>query len=183
MTRRVSRVEQFFLLLLFLLGGGALFADGFSVAASTSRPVADGTIGAGEYQAGMAVGPMMLYASLGTDGTLFVAARSPRQGWISVGLGSDRMNGSVIFIGTVKDGNASIKVQRGNAFHGHADTAEIAPLASRVARNADGTVIEFSVPVRAFLVNGTVPLIVGTADQNDFVTRHAFRGVASLGVR
>jgi len=69
-------------------------------------PVVDGKVDPGEYAHSQTLmgSKLVLSWQADADGGLFVAARAKTGGWVAVGLGSSRMEGSTIYIGSVGRG-------------------------------------------------------------------------------
>jgi len=106
---------------LFLaLAGTAGFAQ--SLAVGTVKPAIDGVVKAGEYSYSQQFDSLTLYASRTAD-TLSLAVVGSTTGWVAVGLGSLKMNGSTIFMGFVDaNGKVQFKPQEGTG-HRHVNAA------------------------------------------------------------
>jgi hypothetical protein len=170
-------------LLVFVALSLTAFAQDLHLSPGDLKPVADGVIGANEYSSMTTIGPVTVYASLDRDGVLYLAASSTMKGWVALGLGSEKMDGSTIFMGFVKDGKSQFSIQTGKG-HGHFDAKGATTLSQGVSLSDGGTILEFSVPLDSFLKSGsdTVGLIVGASDATDFATRHSFRASSSISV-
>lgn len=169
---------------IFAAASALSFAEGFSVSPGTLKPVADGKIGDGEYSSQVKVGQATIYSALDQDGILYFAVKSPSKGWLGLGLGSKRMNGAAIFMGYVKDGTPNFAVMMGQG-HKVAPAANIKAVADAVALSADGTVIEFSVPIKYYLKSGanSIPMIVASSNSADFTSFHPFYASTDLAVK
>ncbi|MGO9308354.1 MAG: DOMON domain-containing protein [Spirochaetia bacterium] len=157
------------------------------LAVSSTKPTVDGVVQAGEYTYSHDFDQKMtLYASRTTD-TLYFAVVAPTDGWVSVGLGSKKMDGSVIYIGYVgTDGTVSFKTQVGKGVR-HVDaTPDInATLISYAMKQQDGkTTLEIAVKAAAFIKQGqsSLDVIYAVGDQRSFNRYHTYRGATSLSL-
>ena len=92
------------LLMLFFLGAATGFAQSGSLAASTNKTVVDGVVNPGEYSYNQEFGPLSPVRRIAPRTPCTSRSRERRTGWVAVGLGSLKMNGSTIFIGFVGNG-------------------------------------------------------------------------------
>jgi hypothetical protein len=182
-VKRSGIVFATLLLVLFIVGGVS-FGQAGGLAVTTSASVVDGVVKAGEYSFSQDFGQMAVYANR-TAGALYVAVVGKTTGWVGLGLGSMRMDGSTIFMGFVgTDGKPQFKVQTG-AGHQHKDAAS-AVAESVVAwsiKEADGkTTLEVQLKPDAYIKAGDASLsvIYAQAGEKSFQPRHMFRG--SVGI-
>lgn len=170
------------LILLLALVGAAGFAQSLSV--TTTKPVIDGVVKSNEYSFSQQFDSLTLYANR-TKTLLSFAIVGDTTGWVSVGLGSLKMDGSTIFIGFVgADGKVQFKTQSGTG-HQHKDAPKsVADSVTAYAmKEADGkTTLEFSVTPAAYIKSGqtTLDVIYAVGEDKSFVPRHSSRGSLSL---
>jgi hypothetical protein len=148
---------------------------GFSQAVlspSANTPVVDGVIAKGEYSIQQAVGQFWLGVNLSKDGkTLNVGVAAKANGWISIGLGSMKMNGSYIVIGYDKDGKQTISEDIGKG-HGHSPSG-VKKVTSAVVKSANGVAtIEYAIPADEWIKTGKLQLILGAGKAFDLVSWH-----------
>jgi hypothetical protein len=168
----------------FVVAAG--FAQDTPLSVSSAAPTVDGVVAAGEYSIQKDYGQMQI--SLGrTADTLYVAAVAAAKGWIAVGIGSPRMDGSTIFMGFVgDDGKVQFKPQTG-AGHGHAEAAKAASdsVVSYAIKESGGkTTLEVALKAAAYVKAGqsALDLIYAIGPQKSFSPYHSFRGVAKVAL-
>lgn len=150
---------------------GAQTAPGI-LAVQDTAPVIDGNMQKGEYVSAQAVGPFWLGAALSQDkATLTVGLAAKSTGWISVGLGSLKMNGSYIIIGFDKDGKATVSEEKGQG-HGHSPSGTHKVIASALKTANGQTTLEFSIPAGDYVKGGKLDLILGASNKADLVSWH-----------
>lgn len=119
-----------------------------------SAAVIDGAVSANEYPATFTDPKTSVTVWWQADSAnLYVALKSPGQGWLAIGLGADGMNGAAMVI-AFQDGQGqwTVEEQLGKSLYRHS-RAEPQKLISGKTAQADGhTVMEFSLPRR--LSNG-----------------------------
>lgn len=123
-------------------------------------PRADGKIGSDEYARTYTVDAFTLRVShSGND--LFFALSVKTHGWVAVGLGTGRMHGSTLFIGSVQNGKAEFTEQlgRGHA-HGDIPASKRTTRTFAVSENGDTTTMEFSCAALPFVPAGTREITV-----------------------
>lgn len=135
-------------------------------------PVADGVVGAGEYSFQGTLKDMKLSLSLSADAsTLFVALEAPTTGWVAVGLGSLKMNGSFMVLAYVDKGTAAISEQTGAGFSHKENASKL--LRSQAAREANGsTILEYSLPAAPYTAWPALRLIVAYGRSDNFTSKH-----------
>ncbi|MDP2790725.1 MAG: DOMON domain-containing protein, partial [Rectinemataceae bacterium] len=149
--------------------------------ASAHVPVADGVVASGEYAWQATLKDMKLALSLSADSsTLHVALEAPTAGWVAVGLGSLKMNGSFMVLAYVDKGSAAVSEQTGIAF-GHKENASKI-LRSQAVQEANGaTVLEYSLPATAYTAWPSLKLIVAYGRPDNFSSKHVKYEVAEIG--
>ena len=142
---------------------------------STDSPVIDGIVSQGEYSLVVELPKGELYLNR-TAELLCVAFQSELDGWVSVGLGSKRMDAASIYIGYVDSGQQVFAKQLGRA-HDHEDSSVVEPTAFRLKENQTGTVLELSFPVSAFVPAGakSLALIVAGGRRDNLTSYHSMR--------
>ncbi|UCG00014.1 MAG: hypothetical protein JSV89_10855 [Spirochaetaceae bacterium] len=142
---------------------------------SSSSPEIDGVIVAGEYSLMIELPRGTLYLNR-TEQVLSIAIQSELDGWVGVGLGSQRMNQASIYIGYVDSGREVFARQQGRG-HSHRDASVAEPAEVRLGENAAGTVMELSFPASAFVPSGSsrLSLIVACGKRNNLTSYHSMR--------
>jgi hypothetical protein len=165
----MKRVFSIAIIALMIAGGA--FAQA-TLTKSSSLPSIDGVIGPSEYQYSGTDRGITLYATLGSDDTLYLAVEAPTSGWVAVGLGGLVMNGSRLFLGATQDGKPAFLEKTGI---GHFYTDAKNPIVKNWAVKTAGenTVLELSLPASAVLANGQIKAIFAYAKVPNFTTRHA----------
>ena len=151
-----------------------------TVATTTTKPTIDGVIAKGEYGTPMVVANTTIAVARSAD-VLSVAVSAQTQGWVAVGLGSNRMDGATIFIGYVAGGKLQLKIQQGRG-HSHSDLTSDAIIAS-AGKEVDGwTTIELALKPAAFIVKGQkeLPFIVAYGTADSFFALHAGRWTGTV---
>lgn len=145
-------------------------------------PVADGFVGSGEYSWHATFKDMKLSLSLSADAsTLHVAQEAPTAGWVAVGLGTLKMNGSFMVLAYVDKGAAAISEQTGIAF-GHRENKTKVLLTS-AAREANGsTLLEYSLPAATWASLPSLKLIVAYGRPDNFTSKHVKYEVAEVAL-
>lgn len=135
-------------------------------------PVADGQVRANEYSLKATYSGMNLSASLSEDGnTLYVALEAPTKGWVSIGLGSLRMDGTFMVLGYDAAGKPFISENTGKG-HSHKPNAFNILTAGAVKEEGEATVLEFAVGARKFISDKTLKLIIGYGTKDNFTSKH-----------
>ncbi|MGO9311022.1 MAG: hypothetical protein ACLQDL_18610 [Spirochaetia bacterium] len=154
-------------LVIAVLGGAAL--------ALAADPVVDGKVNPGEYAHSQALmgGNLVLSWQVGSDGGLFLAASAKTKGWVAVGLGSTKMEGSTIYIGSVgADGTPAFSEDAGKG-HGHAPAERKTADQSAVGQDGEWTTVTVHIPAASLPFTGTtVPFIVSFSSSKNLTTRH-----------
>ena len=110
----------------------------------------------------------------GDDLTITIEAET--KGWIAVGLGSSRMDGSEMFIGYNKDGEAFFEEHLGKG-HSHKKTAGQRPVEYTVIESGGKTLMEFTVAKSDFISGsaGELPVIIAYGARDNFTSMHRYR--------
>jgi hypothetical protein len=153
-----------------------------TLAVSVKEPEVDGMISPGEYSLVIELPRGVLYVNR-TEELLSLALQSDLDGWVSVGLGSQRMNDAAIYIGFVDDGEQVFAKQLGRG-HGHKDAAVAEPVAFRLKENERGTVMEISFPDSAFIPVGasSFTMIVACGRRDNLTSYHSMRRGLEIGL-
>ena len=181
---RRSLVLLFSLVLITALGAAA-FAQG--LATTTNKTVVDGVVNAAEYSYSKTFEGLSLYANRTSD-ALYLAVVGDTTGWVAVGLGSMRMDGSTIFMGFVgSDKKVQFKVQAGSG-HSHKDVpADVsATVVSYAIKEAGGkTTLELKLKPGSYLKPGQASLdtIYAMGTEKSFIPRHFMRGAISIPLK
>jgi hypothetical protein len=149
---------------------------------SSDDPQIDGIVSAGEYSLVVELPRGQLYLNR-TAELLCVAVHSELDGWVAVGLGSQRMDQASIYIGYVDSGEQVFARQLGRG-HGHEDSSVAQPVAFRLTENQRGTVLELSFPVSAFVPAGapSLALIVACGMRDNLTSYHSMRRRLEIGL-
>jgi hypothetical protein len=181
-VRRFSTLALSFTL--FIAIGTAVFGQAKSLAITTNKTVVDGVVNPGEYSFTQDFGELSLSVNRTAD-ALYLAAVGKTTGWVSVGLGSMKMDGSTIFIGFVgADGKVQFKAQAGSG-HSHKDVgADVSGtiISSQMKESGGTTTLELALRPAAYIKSGQTGLQIIYADgtEKSFIPRHMFRGALDL---
>ena len=171
-------------LLVLALVGTAGFAQAKSLAVSANKTVVDGVVKPGEYTFTQESENITLYANRTAD-TLSLAVVGATSGWVAVGLGSLKMNGSTIFMGFVgTDGKVQFKAQAGTG-HRHTEAAAgvTASIISSMIKEAGGkTTLEITLKPGDYIKAGqsALEVIFAVGEDKSFVPYHTSRGSLSI---
>lgn len=153
----------------------------------TVRPVIDGTIVKGEYQISQELDLCTLYLSRTAD-TRYIGYLGDAQGWGAVGLGTLRMDGSTILIGSVIDGKSQFQMQFGGG-HRHYDgvpkEVENTVRSYAIKQHAGSLIMEIALKANAYIKDGqrALSLIYATGDGASFSTMHVARGIFEVNLK
>jgi hypothetical protein len=169
---------------LFSAALGALVLSAALAAAQTlspngPAPAIDGVVAANEYSLKVPVGRITLSASRAAD-TLYLAVSAPTTGWVSVGFGSQLMDGADLFLGCVAGGKPKFTQQLGKE-HTHGPLAK--PLEVREAlREASGTTTLEAAFKAGEVIGGKKELwvLVAYGPDDSFASYHLARGSVKL---
>lgn len=158
----------------------ALFAQTAALSKTANKPVADGIISAGEYPWSQALrGGGTVYASLGKDNTLYLALSYPTAGWVGIGTGTGRMDGSRITMASDVAGAKKYAEVVGMG-HSVSPAADSILTAKAVMTKAGTTVLEEALPLAKAGAGAKLQVIVAWSDSTDFGSRHSMRGSLSI---
>jgi len=183
-SRRIATVP-----LVVLLAGVAVGA--FSqerLAVSSTKPSVDGVVQAGEYTYNHDFDHKLTLSASRTDDTLYFAVVGHTDGWVAVGLGSKKMDGSVIFMGFVDtNGKVSFRTETGKGRRHTNAPADISAFVTSYAMKQAGgtTTLEVAVKAAAFIKQGqsSLDVIFGMGDGRNFTQYHTYRGATSLALQ
>lgn len=180
--RRLSALLFSFVFALAL--GTAAFGEAKALATTTNKTVVDGVVNPAEYSFSQDFGELSLYANRTADALCFGLVGNTT-GWVSVGLGSLKMDGSTMFIGFVgSDGKVQFKPQAGSG-HSHKDPAPdvAASIISYALKEAGGkTTLEIALKPAAYIkaAQSALQVIYAEGTEKSFKPRHMFRGALSI---
>jgi hypothetical protein len=152
-----------------------------SLSPSPSIPKVDGSIEAGEYQFTTEDNGMTIGATLGNDGKVYLSIRAKTGGWVALGLGDGKMNGSRLFLAYDAGGKRDFTEQQGVG-HSHKDLADQAVQSWSVKSEGGYTSLELVVPASAAVQAGKVGVLYAYSDSTSYASRHKARGFVSLAV-
>lgn len=164
--------------------GTAAFGQTKALATTTNKTVVDGVVDPAEYSFSQDFGQLAVSVNRTAD-TLYLGLVGKTTGWVALGLGSMKMDGSTIFIGFVgADGKAQFKPQAG-AGHGHKDASAdaAATVISSAMKEADGkTTLEIALKPAAYIKSGqsALQVIYAQGKEKSFTPYHMFRGAVSI---
>ena len=173
-----------FSLVFFIALGAAAFGQSRALATTTNKTVVDGVVNPAEYSFSQDFGQLSLYANR-TAGALYLGLVGNTSGWVSVGLGSLKMDGATIFIGFVgADGKVQFKPQAG-AGHSHKDVSGdvAATIISYAMKEAGGkTTLEIALKPAAYIkaAQSELQVIYAQGTEKSFIPRHMLRGALSI---
>lgn len=146
---------------------------------TSGKVVLDGTISAGEYKTVEVKNEFTIAARLSDDeATLFAAIQGPTAGWIALGVGTLKMNGSFMILGYVAEGKPYVSFELGKGYS-HAPTP--APGAEAfVSETAGVTTLEVSLPALTYVKDGVLQLIAASGAKDDFKSKHTRRAALEL---
>jgi len=173
-----------FAIFLFIALGTAVFCQAKSLAITTNKIVVDGVVKPGEYSFTQDFEDLSLSVNRTAD-ALYLAVVGNTTGWVSVGLGSLKMDGATIFMGFVgSDGKVQLKAQTGSG-HSHRDAGSdvSGTMISSAVKEAGGkTTLEIALRPAAYINAGqsALQIIYAEGTEKSFIPRHMFRGALSL---
>jgi hypothetical protein len=167
------------------LAGALLIAASLGAQAQLTKsdklPSADGTAAPGEYQYATTVSGMTLGATLGSDGKLYLSISAKTSGWVALGVGGLRMDGSRLFLAYDSGGKRDFTEQAG-AGHSHSDAATKVVEKWAVKAASGTTTLELVLPAKAAVADGKLDLLFSYSDTTSYSARHRARGSMSLSV-
>jgi hypothetical protein len=148
---------------------------------SDKLPSIDGTVASGEYQYATTVSGMSLGATLGSDGKLYLSISAKTSGWVALGVGGLRMDGSRLFLAYDEGGKRDFTEQTG-AGHSHSDAATKVVEKWAVKSENGMTTLELVLPAKAAVADGKLGLLFSYSSTTSYSARHQARGSMSLSV-
>ena len=180
----MKRLTVAFVVLLFLLAAGAAGAQETTpvLLLSTGRTEADGVISPGEYTTTVTLQRAQVSLKW-SEQTLCIGMVAPTAGWVAVGLGSRRMDGSVIVMGYSKGELAQLKIQEGSG-HGHLDMPSDAMLSYAVGEKGVRTTMEVVLKAAPFIAAGqtSLELIAALGASDSFAGLHRWRAPLTVSL-
>lgn len=147
---------------------------------SVRKPIADGILDVDEYSYSGTYSGMKLGASLSADrGILYLALTAPTTGWVAIGIGSLKMNGAFMVLGSVANGNPVVSEETGAGF-GHRPNTGKKLIASALRESGGTTILEIALPTAAYIAGNTVQLILAYGAGDNTRTRHSGRTSVEL---
>jgi len=115
------------------------------------------------------------------SGSLTITFTAETDGWVAVGLGSNRMDGANIFIGYNKDGEPAFREDIGSG-HSHREAEVQRPVKFEVTESNGMTVMSFTVAASDFVKTGqtTLPFIVAYGSRDNFNSIHRYRNSGTI---
>lgn len=156
--------------------------DQAALSPTSSVPSIDGAIGANEYQYSSTVSGMSLGASLGDDGQIYLAIQVKTAGWVALGVGGTKMNGSRLFL-AYDTGSKKVFSEQLGAGHFHGDVKDPAVGTWAVKQAGGVTTLELVLPASKALTNGKLNLLFAYSDGTSFMARHKARGSVTIPVQ
>lgn len=138
-------------------------------------PVSDGIIAPGEYPLVRAAGNTDIGIALSSDSAiLYLSITAPAEGWVSLGLGSLKMNGAFMVFAFDNKGKTSITEETGKGKSHSINKSNV--LISSAVKEADGkTVLEFAVKSAEYVKNGKLDLIAAFGKRDSRTALHAWK--------
>lgn len=156
-----------------------ILAGAFAWAQGTGMPVLDGTLGQGEYATTQTKNRITVAGTLSADkSTIYVAVSAQTAGWVSIGLGSLKMNGAFMVTAFDDAGKPSVFYELGSG-HSHAP-ATASDIKTAVKETAGTTILEVAVPAAAYVKGGSLQLITAFGTKDNIRTMHAGRMATTL---
>ncbi len=124
-----------------------VYSQEVSVKKSSKAPVIDGSVSEKEYTAFFDTKKgLKIYISY-DDKNIYFGLIGDTKGWVSVGLGSPKMDGSVMFLGYTKDGKPYVEEVIGKK-HSHSKVDKSKVVSFSVKEEKNQTHFEFSYPIK-----------------------------------
>lgn len=155
----------------FCILAPAVFAQDLGVSVADTPPTIDGTLEWGEYPVGNVEEPVALSAARDSDGILYLLASAETDGWVAVGLGSNRMDGAHLVM-AYRAGDESVIEEHSATGHFHRRSKDKHVIDAAVVETDGLTFLEFSLPEDVFYRNGEIQLILAYGPRDNLVSRH-----------
>lgn len=109
------------------------------------------------------------------DDELTISLEAETKGWLAVGLGSSRMNGSEMFIGYSKNGEAFFEEHLGRG-HSHKKTEVQRPVEYEVTESDGATKLVFTVKKSDFVKSqdSQLAVIIAYGAKDNFSSMHRY---------
>ncbi|NLE16156.1 MAG: hypothetical protein GX626_09840 [Spirochaetales bacterium] len=135
-------------------------------------PKIDGIFQDQEYAVVQELRGMKFGYALSRDGqTLHFALQAPTTGWVSIGLGSNRMQGAHIVIGFDALASQSISEETGRG-HSHSPSRDKIVKQQAIKESGSVTTLEFSVPASLYAGGRELRTILAYGTQDDLRSKH-----------
>lgn len=135
-------------------------------------PKVDGVITTTEYPNSQELQGMKLGYALSVDAqTLYFALQAPTKGWVSVGLGSNRMQGAHMIIGFDALTSQTISEETGRG-HSHSPSNQKIVKQQAIRESGSSTTLEFSVPASLYSSGRELKLILAYGTLDDLKSKH-----------
>ena len=151
------------------------------LAVSPSGPTVDGNVQPGEYLLSRDLDGTTLSMARTTD-RVYLAVSAPTSGWVAVGTGTGRMEGSRIFIGYVKDGATTFEEDLGRGHrHGRAADTPV-ETAHALVESGGRTMLEVELDASQVILAEASELrvIVAYGARDSLTAYHRFRTSVSV---
>jgi hypothetical protein len=154
-----------------------------ATAAFAQVPLQDGTIKAGEYAFTEVKNGITIAASLSSDGkTIYMAVSAATKGWIALGAGSAKMNGSYMILAYQDDKGERFVSEETGVGYTHKPNAK--NVAKAFVNEADGvTTLEAQFPAEAMVKDGKLDAIAAFGARDDRTSMHRGRAVYSISLK
>ncbi len=149
--------------------------ESLTLSLTKAAPKVDGVVSDKEYSVTTTASGIQVSLSWTAD-ALYVAVAAPTTGWVATGLGSDAMDGALIYIGYVSGDTVQLKVQQGTG-HRHADTEGKAPVQYAMKEAGGRTVLEIALKASDFIATGQkqLALLAAMGGSDSFTALHRAR--------
>lgn len=167
--KRVT-IYMFTLLLVVLPVSAAI------ISTSPVDPILDGILKEQEYSNVQIIRGMKLGYTLSRDEqTLHFTIEAPTKGWVSIGLGSNRMQGAHMIIGFDGANGQVISEETGR---GHTHSASRDKIAKQhiVKESGNTTTLEFSVPSSLYSKDRELRIILAYGSADNLTSKHVAYG-------
>ncbi len=152
-------------------------------AAFAQAPMQDGMIKPGEYAFTETKNGITIAASLSSDGkTIFMAVSGATKGWIALGAGSAKMNGSYMILAYQDDmGTRFVSEETGVGWTHKPNAMNVA---KAYVNELDGvTTLEAQFPAEAMVKDGKLDSIAAIGGKDDRTSKHIGRAVYSIAFK
>ncbi len=146
-------------------------------------PSADGIVEKGEYPFIKTAGKADIGIALSSDSSvLYMFISVPTEGWVALGLGSLKMDGSFMVFAFDNEGKISITEETGKGKLHSINKTSI--LQTSAVKEKDGiTVLEFSVKSADFVKNGKLDFIAAYGNRDSRTSIHTWKSPVSVQIQ